>query len=217
MDIENHLWLMIVLAIVLCIVLAWGVGKLRQRQHVRLIFDALRDSCHGQVVVQHRPNTTEFIAEVRPAPDPFSRLTVRYLCGTNPLTLDLIFPTARYPNNTLLFQGVLLDRPTAELVWLRGQIPTRALGKGPGSRQWSFPRLDFVNAEYAVRGAHPGALEHAFSDLHTRFGPLLRHVHIRLDEQPEVEIALYGARLNVEEIPALVAVIRAAGRAAIQG
>src|SRR6185295_15573622 len=104
----------------------------------------------------------------------------------------------------------------AELIWMRGRIPSRALGNDRGATLWVQRRLDFVNSEYATRGVNPGALVHVFTDLQTRFGPWLYKVSIQAEDIPELEIVLTTTALNAEEMSAVVTTLRAAGRAALQ-
>jgi hypothetical protein len=77
-------------------------------------------------------------------------------------------------------------------------------------------RLDIVDAEFVVRGADTGAVERVFLDLQARFGTHLRQVAVRADEPINVEVTLRTARFPAEDVPALVATVRALGRAALR-
>lgn len=115
----------------------------------------------------------------------------------------------------LVIQATLRERPRAELIWQRGKIPGRALSRAGSPTLWVQQHLDFLRYEYATRGINTGAIVHVFTDLQTRFGPLLEKVSIQADARPEVEIVLRTNGLNPEEIPALITTIRSAGRAAL--
>ena len=102
----------------------------------------------------------------------------------------------------LVFVAKLPSRPAAELIWQEGQAPGCALAQRDRSHLWVLRRLDVVNAEYAVRGANTGAIEHVFLDLQTRFRPFLVRISVQADADPECTVVLRLARFNLQELPA---------------
>ncbi len=217
---ENRLpnvgWIGLGLGIGLLLWLGWLLADWQNRRRSQMIIAALNDSARGQVKCSVGPNRRGFVATIQPAPEPFLQFTIIYRPLSNfDLFGWLLGPLAGTPDR-LVLQGKLSVRPLAELLWTRGQIPSRALGKSPGAALWVQGWLDITNSEYATRGSNPSALIHLFRDLQTRFGTLLHTVSVQADAIPEIELSLRASGLNREEIPALVATIRALGRAAVQ-
>ncbi len=218
MDYLERLWAenpttVAVLGALLVLILAILSALVRARRRSRDLMAALGDSARGQVVLLQPMGLWGFEAAIQPAPEPFRHFVVRYRAAPALLTwlLRPILPGA----NQLTFQASLNTRPAGELLWIRGQVPSRALGKGTELGLWVQHRLDISGSEYATRGPNPGALQHVFLDLQTRFGPILRKVSIQADTTPEMEVVVRTRGLNPEQIPALVATLRAAGRAAL--
>jgi hypothetical protein len=207
-------WLAVV-ALGALLMLSWLVGGWQNMWRSRAMLAALNDSTRGRVVAEQAPGFAGFLARIQPAPEPFMQFIITYRAVSK---LDLpgwLLWVVTRRTDRMIIQGRLVERPQAELVWARGQIPGRALGKSPSAALWVLHRLDITNSEYATRGANPAALIHVFTDLQTRFEPVLYKVSIQAEEIPEVEVVLRGSRLNADEIPALVTTIRAAGRAAL--
>jgi hypothetical protein len=93
-------------------------------------------------------------------------------------------------------------------------IPAHALARRERVSLWVQRRSDLLASEYAMRGADTTALEHVFVDLQARFGALLQRVSVVADrEDAHVEIVLHGAGLRATEAAALIATVRALGRA----
>jgi hypothetical protein len=113
----------------------------------------------------------------------------------------------------LIFVAKLPARPAAELLWQEGQAPGRALAQRDRSHLWVLRRLDVVDAEYAVRGANTGAIEHVFLDLQTRFRPFLVRIGVQADADPECTVILRLARFELRDLPAFVTSLRGLGRA----
>ena len=209
---NNRLWPLILLALIVLLALAlrWIIASTQVTQRSRVMVAALADSTRSQVVATQPPGRTGFLVAFKPAPEPFRHFTIGYYAASN--------FALRRPADRLVFQGKLVTSPRAELLWQRGQIPARALGN---RTLWVRRKLDVTNSEYStrsnnVRGDNVNAIIRVFSDLHTRFGSALEKVTIQAESEAEVEVALWGNQLMPEEIPALVAAVRAMGRAALQ-
>lgn len=117
------------------------------------------------------------------------------------------------PSSRIHIWAILRSPPEAELVWERRQIPSRALGRGPGRMLWEIHRLDVGRAEYATRGLNTAALRHIFMDMYTRFSPALQRVIIQREGAPQFEVVIAGHALDAHEVSALLTTICAAGRA----
>lgn len=176
---------------------------------------ALNDSTRGRIAIQHAPSAAGFVAQIEPAPEPFVKFQIAYQAMKQYDVLRRLLNPRVPRQDRLDIQGALRSPPRQELVWARGTIPARALGREANSPLWTRHRLDFTRSEYATRGTNPGALAHTFSDLQTRFEPCLYNIFVLADEDPTLCVALRGSALNADEIPRLVALIRAAGRAAL--
>ena len=157
-----------------------------------------------------------FVGSLQPAPEPFLHFVADYRAAqTLDLAGQLLNPVTHHAER-LVFVAKLPSRPAAELIWQEGQAPGRALAQRDRSHLWVLRRLDVVNAEYAVRGANTGAIEHVFLDLQTRFRPFLVRISVQADADPECTVVLRLARFNLQELPALVTSLRGLGRAALR-
>ncbi len=172
----------------------------------------LQESTRGQVLVEQAPRPGGFFILLTPPPEPFRRVALTFHTGANPLIWPWRLLIGRPPR--LVIQATLLERPEAELIWARGQIPAKALSRRGNATLWVQRRLDFLRYEYATRGINPSGLIHNFTDLQTRFGPQLYKVAVQGDTVPEIEIGLRTAGLDPEDLPPLVTTIRALGRSA---
>ena len=210
---QRPLELGVISALLGLLVVLWASTAFYNIRRGQALLATLRESTRNGIVTAREPGPNGFFVQLQPAPDPFQRLTVTYHTGANPL----IWPwrvVARQPPR-LVIQGVLVQRPQAELFWRQGQIPGRALGRNASDTLWIQRRIDFLNCEYVTRGINPAGVIHAFTDLQTRFGAQLYKVAIQADTAPEVEIGLRTAGMNPEVLPPLITTIRMAGRAAL--
>jgi len=210
---SNEYWLLSALAFGMLLLVLWIIAAIYYRQRGYAVGAAINDSARGNVVFDRPPQPRGFFAHVEPAPDPFWRLSIAYHTTPNPVEWLARWLVGRQAR--LVIQGQIKDRPRAELFWVRGKIPHRALSRTGNPTLWVQRRLDFLAYEYATRGVNTGAIVHAFIDLQSRFGPLLDKVTIQADSNPELEIVVRTANLDLQEIPALITTIRAVGRAAL--
>lgn len=208
-------WLLGLVALALLVLLGWVVAGGQTVRRSRLMIAALNDSTRGRCVIERGPNFNGFAAHIQPAPEPFLQFTITWQAAAKLDLLGWLLRIVTRRRDQLVFRAKMVERPQAELVWARGRIPARALGRSPSVNLWVSHWLDIINSEYVTRGVNPAALIHVFIDMQTRFEPLLEQVNIQAEEIPEVEIILRGGGLNPDEIPALVTTIRAAGRAAL--
>lgn len=210
---SNEDWLLGTLVLIVLLVALWIVLAIYYSQRGHAIGAALNDSARGHVIYERTPHPHGFFAQIEPAPEPFWRLSVAYHTTPNPLE----WVGRRLPQRQarLVIQGQIKDRPRAELFWMRGRIPSRALSRTSNPSLWVQRRLDFLAYEYATRGVSTNAIVRAFTDLQTRFGPQLEKVALQADTNPELEIVVRTTGLNLQEIPALITTIRALGRAAL--
>ena len=211
--VQTSLGLLVITVILALLIVIWVFTAVYNVRRGQALLDTLRVSTRNGVVSSQAPGPSGFFVQLQPAPEPFQRLTVAYHTGANPL----IWPwrlAARQPPR-LVIQGVLTQRPHAELFWHQGRIPGRALGRNASATLWIQRRIDFLNCEYVTRGVNPAGLVHAFTDLQTRFGAQLYKVAIQADNVPEVEVGLRTAGFNPEMLPPLIATVRGAGRSAL--
>jgi hypothetical protein len=168
----------------------------------------------GRVECAHGPAADGFLAALQPAPEPFVDFRCEYRSAASANPLDWLGGRGA----RLVLRGVVSQRPAAELIWQRGRVAAQALGGSGRSRTtlWERRRLDIVDAEFVVRGADTGAVERVFLDLQARFGTHLLLVSVRGDEPISVEAVLRTAGFPAEDVPALVATVRALGRAALR-
>jgi len=212
-----------IVAVILIVMIIFIIGRMApwRRRRSAAILHALNESSRSSLVVTQHSMGGDFIATFDPAPAPFSSLTLvcvrASLGGTGAARRH-----KRTKADQLRFEGVLAAKVKAELLWGRGRIPARALGRGEGDELWAHHRIDLTGGEFIVRGANTGAIQHALFELQQRFNPFLCEVSIEattgLDARPNVVIAvelIYG--FNVEDTPALLKLVRAAGRAALLG
>jgi hypothetical protein len=116
---------------------------------------------------------------------------------------------------TFQIAGALLEAPTAEIIWLRGQPPARALGVNPGFAPWVQSRLDFAGADYATRGTNVGAVKHALQDMVARFTPALLSISVQRERRPQLRVV--AGKIEARDVSPLITSARALGRAAMMG
>jgi hypothetical protein len=207
------LWLPVLALLLIGGAIALGVS-LRRRRAAALAL-ALGDSTRGNLRFAQPLSAAGFQALIAPPPDPFVELSVRLaLAGGRSPAAAALWPVGGR-GQSLGFAGRFRRPPTAELLWARGHLPDRALGRGVGTQLWVARRLDFLEGEYTVRGKNPAAVEHAFVELQTRFGAFLQRVSVQADPAPALDVLLDTAGLNAEEVPALVERVRALARGAL--
>lgn len=206
-------WIYSALLVGVVLVAIWLSTAIYYAQRGYTIATRLNDSARGDVVFGRKPGPRGFFAQVEPAPEPYWRFSIAYHTTPNPL--EWLFRRVAQRQARLVIQGQLRERPQAELLWVRGRVPARALSRSRNPALWVQRRMDYMPYEYATRGVNTGALVHAFTDLQTRFGPLLDKVSIQADTNPEIEIVVRATGLNLEELPALVTTVRAIGRATL--
>ncbi|MFN8465568.1 MAG: hypothetical protein U0X20_08470 [Caldilineaceae bacterium] len=212
----NRFLLTTLIALALLIILAIVAARLQAARRGHAILAVLNESARGQVSMLRGPDAGGFVGSFQPPPEPFVHFVANYRSAA-PLDLagQLLNPLTHHAER-LVFVAKLPSRPAAELIWQEGQSPGRALAQRDRSHLWVLRRLDVVNAEYAVRGANTGAIEHVFLDLQTRFRPFLERISVQADTDPECTVTLRLARFNLQELPALVTSLRGLGRAALR-
>jgi hypothetical protein len=189
-------------------------ARVQARRRAQSVLDALRQSARGSVTLLRGPDAGGFVGALQPPPEPFLRFVADYRTApAYDLIGQLLNPLTHHAER-LTFVAKLPARPAAEIIWQAGKIPAQALGQRERNLLWVQRRLEFVNAEYAVRGANTGAIEHVFLDLQTRFRPFLIKISVQADADPECTVVLRLARFNPQELPALVTSLRGLGRAA---
>lgn len=206
-------WIYSALLVGVVLVAIWLSTAIYYAQRGYTIAARLNDSARGDVVFGRTPGPRGFFAQIEPAPEPYWRFSIAYHTTPNPL--EWLIRRVAQRQARLVIQGQLRERPQAELLWVRGRVPARALSRSRNPALWVQRRMDYMPYEYATRGVNTGALVHAFTDLQTRFGPLLDKVAIQADSNPEIEIVVRATGLNLEELPALVTTVRAIGRATL--
>lgn len=212
----NRFLLTTLVALALLLILAIVAARLQTARRGHAILAVLNESARGQVSMLRGPDSGGFVGSFQPPPEPFVHFVANYRSAA-PFDLagQLLNPLTHHAER-LVFVAKLPSRPAAELIWQEGQSPGRALAQRDRSHLWVLRRLDVVNAEYAVRGANTGAIEHVFLDLQTRFRPFLERISVQADADPECTVTLRLARFNLQELPALVTSLRGLGRAALR-
>lgn len=191
--------------------LAWSAARRRTRDVVA----AARDSTRGDLRPSARMRTGRVRAAIAPPPDPFRFLKFEFSMEFGGPLRAFLWPVA-LRRQRLVLSGDLMRQPQAELVWEKGQPPSRALGRGPATLLWVARRLDFLGEEYAVHGANTAPIEHAFADMQRRYGPCTRRIALVREGPAQMVIALSTNRLNAEEISALVTSTCVLARAALR-
>ena len=212
----NRLVVATLAAVLSLLLIAWIAARVQTARRSRALALALDDSTRGRVMLQRGPGAAGVAGLIEPVPDPYVSLAVNYRAASALDPVTWLGRLAQRPDDRLVFEGRLPERPVAELVWQEGRIPAYATARRERSTLWVPRRADVVDAEYAVRGVDTGAIEHVFVDLQARFRPFLQEVIVLAEQEPEVRVVLRLAGLNLREIPPLVASLRTLGRAALR-
>ena len=206
-------WMAVTGGALLLVVVVLTLAHIVVRGRMHAVIGALDDSARGRVLATGKVSAVRQSVAFNPAPAPFVKLTVDFSMagGMPPGALGSLL----FRRQELAFFATLPGRPQAELVWDAGHAPDLALGRAAGNLLWVDHNMLYGAGEYALRGMNTAALEHAFNDMQSRFGPLLRVVRVSADGPPHMTVLLSASRLNCEEIPALVTALCALGRAAL--
>ena len=201
-------------SVVMLLALLWYLGWQQKRRRTQIMLRAVNDAAFGRGVPRSRTGAWGFAVAIEPPPDRFREFNISYqpLSIFNPL--DLVGRILGRRKATFQIAGVLIDAPTAEMVWMRGQPPARALGVNPGSAPWVQSRLDYAGAEYAMRGTNVGAMKHVFQDMVARFTPILVSITIQRERRPQVRLVAAG-KMDAGDVSPLITAARALGRAAM--
>lgn len=203
-----------VVAGLVVVVLAWYAGREQKWRRTQAMLAAVNDATFGRCMPRSKTGVWGFVIGVEPAPEPFREFNISYqpMSIFDPVDIaQMVFGRAR---TSLQIAGTLKEVPTAEIIWVRGQPPLRALGVNPGSAPWVHTQLDFAGAEYATRGTNVGALHHLFTEMYARFNPALLWVSVQRERRPQVRVMADG-NIGVREVSPLITSARALGRAAL--
>ena len=204
----------VLLAVTLLLLLARYAGWRQRRRRTHAMLVAVNDATFGRCLPRSRTGAWGFAVSVEPPPERFREFNISYqpVSILDPVDWLRIWFGGR--RATLQIAGVLLNAPTAEILWVRGQPPARALGVNPGRAPWVQNRLDYIGVEYALRGTNVNAMKHVFQDMMARFAPLLQSIHVQRERSPHVRVVARG-RLEPGDVSPLVTSVRALGRAAM--
>lgn len=211
----GKIWLLLPIAVATLLGVYHLIMRWQTLRRCRVLLAALNDSTRGRIVADHIPSGAGFAAHIAPPPEPFTHFQITYRAVNRFNMLGWLLNPNAMRQDRLELCASLHTLPRQELLWMRGAIPGRALAREAGSPLWTRHRLDFTRSEFATRGANPSALIHTFSELQTRFEPLLYRVTVLAEGDPALQVWLRGSGLNADEASPLVALIRAAGRAAL--
>lgn len=214
---SNEARIAIILAILaLILVLAWLFGWLQKRRRSQTILVAVKDATFGRCIERSKSGAWGFAVAVEPAPERFREFNISYQPMSILDPLDFVRYAFLGKKATFQISGILMDAPTAEIVWMRGKPPARALGKTPGRAPWVQAQLDFSGAEYATRGTNMGAMKRVFQDMYTRFTPALHLIYVQRERRPQLRIVVEG-RVEARDVSPIITSARSLGRAAILG
>jgi hypothetical protein len=213
---SNRFLLTTLIALLLLFVLAVVTAQVQAVRRSQAIVSALNETGRGKITLLRGPDAGGFVGSLQPPPEPFQHFVADYrFAAAFDLVGQLLNPLTHRAER-LVFVAKLPSRPAAEIIWQESQAPGRALAQRERSHLWVLRRLDIINAEYAVRGANTGAIEHVFLDLQTRFRPFLVKISVQADADPECTIVLRLSRFDLRDLPALVTSLRSLGRAALR-
>jgi hypothetical protein len=201
--------------VVLVLTLAWYAGWLQKRQRALAMLSAVNDTTFGRCVPRSRTGAWGFAVAVEPTPEPFREFNISYQPVSIFDPFDLVRILFGKRRTSLQIAGMLTHEPVAEIVWVRGQPPARALGVKPGRAPWVYARLDFADAEYATRGTNVGALRHVLQDMYARFTPALVWITVQRERRPQVRVVA-ERKIEARDVSPLIASVRALGRASMR-
>lgn len=204
----------IVVAVALLLALAWLVGWLQKRRRTQAMLIAVNDATFGRCMPRSQTGAWGFAVAVEPPPERFREFNISYQPMSIFDPIDLLRYWFGRRRTNFQIAAVLLDVPTSELIWVRGQPPARALGTNPGRAPWVQSRLDFAHTEYATRGANVGAMKHVFQDMVARFTPILQLITLQRERRPQLRVVAEG-RIEARDVSPLITSARALGRAAM--
>ena len=196
------------------LVLGFIVDRIATARRSAEFFAAVNDSAWGTPVASLAPGAHGFVANVEPAPEPFSRFEVSHEAGPVYNPLAWLFPTTTPRREYLFFFANLPEPPTQELAWAHRRTPPAALSRAPDRTLWTLHHLDIIDGEYTTRGDNPNGVSHVFVELQTRFGPQMEQVTVYRDDAYHVRLMVRSASLIGADVPKLVGLVRAMGRAA---
>lgn len=194
-------------------VLGYVIDRVAVARRSAALFAALNDSARGTPVASSGPDASGFRARLEPAPDPFVEFEVIHESTRVRNPWAWLFPSTVPRREYLYFFANLADPPTQELAWARRRTPPAALSTTPQRTLWTLHRLDLIDSEYTTRGDNPNGVRHAFVELQTRFGPMLEQLTVYRDDAYHVRLMLRTTTLVHSDVPTLVGLLRALGRA----
>jgi hypothetical protein len=208
-------WILVAVVLLMAAGSLIGLGVIVNRRRIRAIGAALRDSTRASLGNMRLRGAMGFSARLTPAPEPFAELTVDFTAATRFSPLDVANQLLRGRRQELRLAGRLSAAPPNELLWAKGHLPDRAVGRGPMTELWMEKRLDFIHGAYGLHGPNVSALDHAFCEMQRRFGAFVHSISVLDDSSTHVVIMLRMYGFNSEEIPALIASLRSLARAAL--
>jgi hypothetical protein len=200
----------------LLLILAVVAARVQAVRRGEKILAGLNASARGRITLLRGPDSRGFVGSFQDPPEPYLQFVADYRSASAFDLPGLLLNPFTHGAERLTFVAKLPARPAAEIVWQEGTPPAKALAQRDRSHLWVLRRLDVVRAEYVVRGANTGAIEHVFLDLQTRFRPFLLRMSVQADADPECTVVLRLARFDLRELPALVTSLRSLGRAALR-
>ena len=207
-------WPVMAAGLLLLLALAWFAGWQQKRRRTQTMLAAVKDATFGRCIPRSRTGAWGFAVAVEPPPDRFREFNISYqpVSILDPVAWPRVLVGGQRPR--LLISGVLVDAPTAELIWARGHHPARALGVNPGRAPWVQSKLDYVRVEFATRGTNVAAMRHTFQDLMARFTPILQSITIQRERRPHFRLVAEG-RIEARDVSPLITAARTFGRAAM--
>ena len=202
------------MTLLLILLLVWLAARWQKRRRTHHMLIAVNDASFGRCMPRSQTGAWGFAVSIEPPPERFREFNISYQPVSIFDPLDLLRLWFRRRRTRLLISGVLTNAPTAEVIWVRGKPPVRALGVKPGHAPWVHTRLDFAGAEYATRGTNVGAIKHVLQDMYARFTPVLVWVSLQREQRPQMRMVAEG-KIDPRDVSPLITAARALGRAAM--
>lgn len=150
--------------------------------------------------------------EIFPKIPPFRRLLIEH--HPPPGLRQRRWSAAQAPKGKLMILGHFTRAPVREMAWVEGNTPAKSFPNGDLPGGWIIRELPLIRGRYATRTHQPEPLILAFTEFQARLRPAVKRLLIAQDGAYELTIQIELSQCRPEELPHLLALIWALGRAA---